>query len=151
MQENNAENKIKNNLLKSFLVFLVIFTLSFSSIFIYKNFLNKTKADLSPNNSKELKNIEQNISEIEKPNENDIYKIKSENAKYTVVNYFSLDCIHCQRLWKFETQPENLNILKGEINLIYRPTSLFSQKLSGEKQLIGECLYKLSGNSRYLY
>lgn len=139
---NNLNEKGRADLIKSFIYFLLLFLIIFISLFLYKKsfkeIINKNEQQIVTNNQ-----------EVDPPNSSDKYKIRDDNATYTVINYYSLDCIYCQRLWLVENQENNESKLKGKINLIYRSTSLFSQPLSGEKALISECLYSISNTENY--
>lgn len=93
---------------------------------------------------------EEVINEYTTPNSEDHYKIKNSNAKVTIINYFSLDCSHCRKMYELEeiflkTNPEGLT----NINIIYRHNPLEIQPLSQEKALMSECVYKQLGDEGF--
>jgi thiol-disulfide isomerase/thioredoxin len=77
----------------------------------------------------------------------DHYKIKNKEARVTIVNYFSLDCPYCKKLYDLEedflqTSPD----LAKKLNIIYRHNPLAIQPLSQGKALIAECVYRQQGD-----
>lgn len=87
-----------------------------------------------------LGELEQVDHYLPPPNEGDHYKVKDVNNKITIVNFFSIDCVHCRKAYLFE---EKLLAKYGDrVNLVYRHNPLPEvQPLSGEKALIAECVY----------
>lgn len=82
------------------------------------------------------------------PRQTDIYRLKSDKAKFTIINYMSLDCPHCRVLYNNETN--KIDNYKDKINLVYRHNPLRSQPLSAEKALISECLL-IQTNTQILF
>ncbi len=84
------------------------------------------------------------------PQKSDHYKIRNDSAPITIINYISIDCVHCKKAYIAEdaflaSLPEE----KRNINLIYRHNPLASQKLSQEKALISECVYQQGGDKAF--
>lgn len=90
------------------------------------------------------------FTENRPPSKNDHYKIRNDSAPITIINYISMDCVHCKNAYIAEdaflaSLPEE----KRNINLVYRHNPLASQKLSQEKALISECVYQQGGNKAF--
>ncbi len=92
------------------------------------------------------------ISELEQvdhylppPSDSDHYKIRNVGNTITIVNFFSMDCVHCRKAYLFE---EKLLAKYGDkVNLVYRQNPLPEiQPLSPEKALIAECVYNQGGD-----
>lgn len=77
------------------------------------------------------------------PSANDHYRIQSKKSRITLVNYISLDCIHCKKAYINEDAfLSTLATSSKNITIIYRHNPLASQPLSQEKALISECVYR---------
>jgi thiol-disulfide isomerase/thioredoxin len=72
-----------------------------------------------------------------------------EGNNITVVNYFSLDCPYCRRL--FFEEKKLVEQYGGKVNFAFRDKPLSSNLLSYEKALIKECVYINNGNSDEKY
>ncbi len=84
------------------------------------------------------------------PRTSDHYRIKNNQAGVTIINYFSLDCVHCRQMYTLEetflkTNPDELK----NINIIYRHNPLEIHPLSQEKALISECVYQQGDDSLF--
>lgn len=125
-------------------VFLSIAILFIVSVFLIRNQSSDEEGVLS-NDRLKLSVIDQVDHYMTPPNKNDHYKIKEEENTITVVNYFSMDCIHCRKAYLFE---EKLLAKYGDkVNLVYRHNPLPEiQPLSPEKALIAECVYNQGGD-----
>ena len=85
------------------------------------------------------------------PHVGDHYRLYNKEAKVTLVNYFSFDCVHCNKAYLMEdtllsSLPEKVT---KNINIVYRHNPLLSQPLSKGKALIGECVARQSGDARF--
>lgn len=82
------------------------------------------------------------------PQVSDHYRLKSTTSRVTLVNYISLDCIHCRKSYINEDAfLSTLATSSKNINIIYRHNPLASQPLSQEKALISECVYKQTNDA----
>lgn len=140
------------------MVLFVLFCL-FLYLKINQNHKIFSKNDITASNTTKENNISADLKNVLKEynlpvyknvpvvNTNDIYLYKADNANYTIINYFSLDCIHCQNFWNSEKK----NILKysKNLNMVYRQTTLKSEPLSFGKAMISECLRQDTNNIVY--
>lgn len=84
------------------------------------------------------------------PKITDHYKVKNTQAKVTIINYFSLDCIHCRQMYALEEEFLKTNSEETKnINIVYRHNPLEVQPLSQEKALMSECVYQQMGDSGF--
>ncbi len=79
------------------------------------------------------------------PSDTDHYKVRDARNTITIVNFFSMDCVHCRKAYLFE---EKLLAKYGDkVNLVYRHNPLPEiQPLSAEKALLAECVYNQGGD-----
>lgn len=81
------------------------------------------------------------------PSANDHYRIQSKKSRITLVNYISLDCIHCKKAFINEDAFLSTLATSSGISIIYRHNPLASQPLSQEKALISECVYRQTNDT----
>lgn len=92
-------------------------------------------------------NIEDNF--VLPPQEDDKYLHFKEGNRVTVINYFSLDCPFCRKL--FTAEERFVQEFGDRVNFVFRDKPLSSEPLSYEKALIKECVYLNNGNSDERY
>ncbi len=93
------------------------------------------------------KNVEDNF--VLPPQEDDKYLHFKEGNRVTVINYFSLDCPFCRKLFKAEEG--FVEEFGDRVNFVFRDKPLSSEPLSYEKALIKECVYINNQNSDQKY
>ncbi len=123
-----SNNIIKNNY--KYILAGVAITLFLLFLFNYFNGVSRSANKVDMSTLGELNALA--------PTTTDTYKLYDEEAKYTVINYFSLDCIHCRKAFLLEDKM--LDDLRGKVNIIYRHNPLASQPLSASKAAISLCV-----------
>lgn len=83
------------------------------------------------------------------PQMDEKYLYFEEDNIITVINYFSLDCPYCRKL--FFDEKKFVEQYGNRVNFAFRDKPLSSNPLSYEKALIKECIYINNGNSNEKY
>lgn len=106
-------------------------------------FLNYHRNNIDRNDGKSVGKIK-TFTELPIPTPSDHYRWKT-NSPYTLVVYFSLDCIYCKKFDLF--MDANESRFKDKFNLVYRQAPLSSLlESSSKKALIVECVYNQMGD-----
>lgn len=92
-------------------------------------------------------NIQDNF--VLPPQDGEKYLHYRPENKITVINYFSLDCPYCRKL--FFEEEKFVQQYGDKVNFAFRDKPLSSNPLSYEKALIKECVYLNNGNSDQKY
>ncbi len=141
MKQKTKNSYIENHLSSIFLASLIVLVALF---YIIKN--NTSDAEgVRRDESLSISELDQVDHYLPPPSESDHYKVRDASNTITIVNYFSMDCVHCRKAYLFE---EKLLAKYGDkVNLVYRHNPLPDiQPLSPEKALIAECVYNQGGD-----
>jgi thiol-disulfide isomerase/thioredoxin len=138
---NNIFKKIEKRFGKIFLGVLV-FTLALFSGYYFLNTYN-----IETKNFAEEKNIEDDF--VLPPQKGEKYLHFKEGNRLTVINYYSLDCPFCRKL--FFEEKKFVQKYGDEVNFAFRDKPLSSNILSYEKAIIKECIYINNNNSDEKY
>ena len=139
--QNSSFDFLHNNFLR--IITSLVFVLAII-LFTYFYF-NKIETD-NTNYSEDI-NIQDNF--VLPPQEGEKYLHYKEGNTVTVINYFSLDCPYCRKLFTIE---KRFIIEFGDrVNFAFRDKPLDSNPLSYEKALLKECIYLKNDNSNEKY
>ena len=129
--QNSSFDFLHNNFLRIITSLVFVFTVILFAYFYF----NKIETDNT--NYSEDTNIQDNF--VLPPQEEEKYLHFKEGNTVTVINYFSLDCPFCRKL--FFTEKEFVQKYGDKANFAFRDKPLSSYSLSYEKALIKECIY----------
>jgi hypothetical protein len=79
--------------------------------------------------------------------EDDRYRIFDENNTTAMIQYVDLSCNYCNDVYHFEEKNEFS--IRKKMNVIYRVIALRNNGEAAYRTLVGECIYKLSGEKQW--